>query len=145
MQALAYATCHNPKTDKTMNKAYYDTRPAPIEAVGDGSHRYRWAIEKATMPGTPDGQQDTMQWTCYEVTVWGRLDPDTILRAAIAARWGTDAEAKLLNDFNAAQIGLFGSAKSAEAAKYIDRYKEFLGQRKALKEQIENDWREYGQ
>lgn len=127
-----------------MNKAYYDTRPAPIEAVGDGSYRYRWAIEEVTMPGTPDRQQAIL-WACYEVTVWGRLDPDTILRAAIAARWGTDAEAKLLNDFNAAQIGLFGSAKSAEAAKYIDRYKEFLDERKALKEQVENDWKEYTQ
>ena len=126
-----------------MNKAYYDTRPAPIEAVGDGSHRYRWAIGETAMPGVTDGQPGIAQWACHEVTVWGRLDPDTILRAAIAARWGTDAEAKLLNDFNAAQLGLFGSAKGAEAAKYIDRYKEFLDERKALKEQVENDWKEY--
>lgn len=127
-----------------MNKAYYDTRPAPFEAVGDGSHRYRWAIEEIAMPGTPD-RLPASQWACYETVVRGRPDPDTILRAAIAARWGADAEAKLLNDFNAAQLGLFGSAKGAEAARYIDRYKEFLDQRKALKEQIENDWKEHGQ
>lgn len=70
--------------------------------------------------------------------VWPTLTANKILETCINELWGTDVEAKKLNDYNAALLGLLDES-------YIDTYKEFLQQRKALKEQVESDfntWKE---
>lgn len=50
--------------------------------------------------------------------------------------WGYGVEQKMLNDFNGAQLGILDK-------KYIDIYKEFITQRKALKEQVDKDFATY--
>ena len=52
------------------------------------------------------------------------------------AMWSKDAEQKMLNDYNAAQLGILGE-------EYISKYKEFLTARKAIKEQIDLDFSNY--
>ena len=49
------------------------------------------------------------------------------------AMWSKDAEQKMLNDYNAAQLGILGE-------EYIADYKDFLTSRKAIKEQIDTDF-----
>ena len=49
------------------------------------------------------------------------------------AMWSKDAEQKLLNDYNAAQLGILGE-------EYVNLYKDFLTTRKAIKEQIDTDF-----
>lgn len=49
------------------------------------------------------------------------------------AMWSKDAEQKMLNDYNAAQLGILGE-------EYIANYKDFLTDRKAIKAQIDTDF-----
>ncbi len=49
------------------------------------------------------------------------------------AMWSKDAEQKMLNDYNAAQLGILGE-------EYVNLYKDFLTARKAIKEQIDTDF-----
>jgi hypothetical protein len=118
-----------------MNTAYYDTKPAIYEAVGDGSYRYRWDIQEIEVPAM--GNEDTArtQWTCKEVVVWATVTREKITSAVIAALWDSDYEAKLVNDYNAAKEGVFGE----DGQKYISRYTAFLSERKAIKEQVSAD------
>ena len=49
------------------------------------------------------------------------------------AIWSKDVEQKMLNDYNAAQLGILGE-------EYIANYKDFLTARKTIKEQIDTDF-----
>ena len=49
------------------------------------------------------------------------------------AMWSKDAEQKMLNDYNAAQLGILGD-------EYVNLYKDFLTTRKAIKAQIDTDF-----
>jgi hypothetical protein len=118
-----------------MNTAYYDTKPAIFEPVGDGSYRYRWDIQEVEMPAMEPESAPRTQWACKEVIVWATVTREKITAAVIAALWDSDYEAKLLNDYNAAKEGIFGK----DGQKYIDRYTTFLNERKAIKEQVNAD------
>ena len=61
-----------------------------------------------------------------------------ILETCINELWGTDVEAKKLNDYNAALLGILDES-------YIDIYKDFLQKRKQLKEQVDSDFVAYEQ
>lgn len=61
-----------------------------------------------------------------------------ILETCINELWGTDVEAKKLNDYNAALLGILDES-------YIDIYKDFLQKRKELKEQVDSDFIAYEQ
>lgn len=124
-----------------MKRAFYDHYPATIEAVGNGSIIYRWDIKKeyaervqsATLGiDEPVADNDIEQYSCKEVVVWETVTANKIVRAAIDAEWGKGIEEKMLNDYNAAKLGIIDES-------YIDTYKQFLTERKALKEQIDAD------
>lgn len=102
--------------------------PAAIEAVGNGSYLYRWDINEKTM----SGYEDLALWECYEVTVWGAPTQDSVTLKVINAMWGDGVEQKLLNDYQAAQLGLLDQS-------YADAYVTFLTERKALKARITED------
>ena len=54
-------------------------------------------------------------------------------------------EQKLVNEFNAANLGMVGGSKTSDEAKErIAAYKEFLECRKTLKEQVDADCVELG-
>lgn len=114
-----------------MNRTYSDKIPTTIERDSNGYYLYRWDIQT-------EQRDEFISYSYYEVTVWPTLTANKILETCINELWGTDVEAKKLNDYNAALLGLLDES-------YIDTYKEFLQQRKALKEQVESDfntWKE---
>lgn len=114
-----------------MNRIYSDKIPNTIERDSNGYYLYRWDIQT-------EQRDEYIGYSYYEVVVWPTLTSNKILETCINELWGTDVEAKKLNDYNAALLGLLGES-------YIDTYKEFLQQRKALKEQVESDfntWKE---
>jgi len=126
---------------------FYDHKPSKIEAVGDGSYRYRWNIEEEVETLNAEGAtqpvETRVQWKCDEVIV-PRLDSNVIVEAVIAYGWSASREQKLVNDYNSAQLGLYG-AKTSEAAKAkIAAYTEFLNSRNALKAQVDADCAELG-
>ncbi len=126
-------------------KAFYDNKPSVIEAVGNGNHLYRYDIKEVDAPVSGDESEETRkQWECEEVTVIGTLSSNGITEAVITERYSNDYEQKLVNEYNAANLGLYGTKTSDEAKAKIERYKAFLTDRAALKAQIDADCEEYG-
>lgn len=119
--------------------ATYDNKPSIYEANGDGSYTYRWNIQSVEVPAGTDNEESTTKWKCEEVVVWGTVTKDKLTKSVVTTLWANDYEKKLINDYNAAKEGVFGSVTGATAKAYIARYKEFLAQRKAIKEQVESD------
>lgn len=128
-----------------MKRAFYDHKPAVFEAVGNGSIIYRWDIKKELTEqiedlafgiGEPITATDVEHYSCKEVVVWETVTANKIVREVIDSEWGEGIEEKMLNDYNAAQLGILDES-------YIDTYKQFLTERKALKEQIDADCAKY--
>ncbi|MFR9522967.1 MAG: hypothetical protein SNH94_00140 [Rikenellaceae bacterium] len=115
-----------------MKKVRYDNCPSALAPVGNGGYLYRWEISEVEVEATPDVDPCTL-WECYEVTVSEDLTKAAITEEVIDALWGGGVEQKLLNDFQAFQLGLLDES-------YETPYTEFLAQRKALKEQIATDY-----
>ena len=119
-------------------QAFYDAKPSIFEPVGNGSYLYHYNIKEVTT--TSEDDETRTQWQCDEVVVWMPINANRVTQAAIADRWDSDYEQKLINEYNGAQMGLYGgSAKSEEAKAIIAKYTEFLTARTALKAQIDAD------
>lgn len=127
--------------------AYYDEKPSTFEAVGDGTLRYRFNIEEE-VPEVIEGDEQTehrSQWRCDEVFVRPPFSANKVLEAVIGAVIPATREQKLINDYNAAKLGLLGgSASSDEAKEKVAAYKEFLNERKRLKTIVDEDCVNYG-
>ncbi|NQU52246.1 MAG: hypothetical protein HQ522_06870 [Bacteroidetes bacterium] len=106
-------------------KAQYDHNPLKVEAVGNGSSIYRWNIIEKTTP------ENDKVWECNEVTIWGEVSRQKVTEAVILAIWGVNAEAKLINDYNAANEGILDIS-------YKQVYIDFVTERKSVKEEILN-------
>lgn len=119
-------------------KSIYDEKPAIIEMIGNGGWYYRWDIKEAAM-GTEE--EPRTYWECQEVVVYAPLSSNKIVKAVIAEKWGLDVENKMLNEFNAAQLGIYDEA-TAQAK--IAKYKAFLSERAAIKAQVDNDCKAHG-
>ena len=127
--------------------AFYDNKPSVLEAVGNGSYKYRFDITEKT-PETvttssddsnaQEGEQRT-QWQCQEVTVWSPVTSNKITEAVITEVCDHNYEQKLVNEYNAAQLGLYGSNTGGEAKKHIAAYTEYLNTRTTLKAQVDAD------
>ena len=135
--------------------AFYDNKPSKLEAVGNGSYLYRWNIqevkpesdeqkEKATEDGTEAQAENAPQFSCEEVSVWEPLTSNKITEAVITSKWDANYEQKLVNEYNAAQLGLYGSKTSEEAKAHIKAYSDYLTERAALKTQVDADCAEFG-
>ena len=98
-------------------KANYTNKPDIMEAVGNGSTRFRYNIVEAE-----NG------YNCDEIIVYGAVTAEKVIAALIAELWGNGIEQKLINDYNEFKAGLSNNA-DAET-----KYLEFLSERKALKE-----------
>ena len=128
--------------------ANYDNKPAVFEAVGNGSFLYRYNIVEVA-PETPEGESEEQEqkahWECDEVTVWAPVTANKITEAVLTANWSVDREQKLANEYNAANLGLYGGSKTSDEAKAkIAAYKTFLEERAALKAQVDADCAELG-
>lgn len=112
-----------------MTKSYYDEKPQILEKIENGKYFYRWDIKPHT---TQIENKERQDWECYEIIVYATLTANKILEKAIESIWGHNIEQKILNDYNAAILGILDES-------YIDKYKEFLNNRKQLKTQIDSD------
>lgn len=129
-------------------KAFYDNKPSVLEAVGDGSFRYRFNIRADEKPAQGSENSDTSehaqpqtQWVCDEVIVWTPLSANKITEKVLTERWDSNYEQKLVNEYNSAQMGLLSEE---EAAMRTEAYKDFLTERKALKSKVDADCAELG-
>ncbi|QOR58072.1 hypothetical protein [uncultured phage cr50_1] len=114
-----------------MKRVYSDTYPTVLEKCVNGSYLYRWDVQT-------EQKDEYTGYSYYEVIVWPTLTANKILETCINELWGTDVEAKKLNDYNAALLGILDES-------YIDIYKDFLQKRKQLKEQVDSDFVAYEQ
>ena len=123
--------------------AFYDNKPSVLEAVGDGSYRYHFNIIEINPEVIPssdnveDGQRT--QWQCEEVTVWSPVTSNKITKAVITEVCDHNYEQKLVNEYNAAQLGMYGEKTSEEAQKRINAYTEYLSNREKLKAMVDAD------
>lgn len=117
---------------------YYDTMPPVMEAVGNGSFRYRWNIreEQVEVPEAEGEETRTItRWNAQEATVWMPLTPNRITAAVIKEAWSPDYEQKLLNEYNAANLGMIPDREETE--KRRQAYTDFLRRRAELKNEID--------
>lgn len=115
-------------------KAIYDNQPEVLGALGNGAYRYRWNISEVEMEmGNDDVSK---KWQCEEVTVWPTLTANKITKAVISEIWPSDYEQKLVNEYNAAQLGVYDEAT---ATKKVEQYRAFLVERNRIKAQVDKD------
>ena len=124
--------------------AFYDNKPSVLEAVGDGSYRYHFniiEINPEVMSSTDKDAQaeQRTQWQCQEVTVWSPVTSNKITKAVITEVCDHNYEQKLVNEYNAAQLGMYGEKTSEEAQKRINAYTEYLSTREKLKAMVDAD------
>ena len=123
--------------------AFYDNKPSILEAVGDGSYRYHFdiiEIKPEVMSPTNDMQEEQRtQWQCQEVIVWSPVTSNKITKAVITEVCDHNYEQKLVNEYNAAQLGMYGEKTSEEAQKRINAYTEYLSTREKLKAMVDAD------
>ena len=131
--------------------AFYDNKPSVLEAVGNGSYKYRFDITEKTPETVTTSSDDSnaqeeqkTQWQCQEVIVWSPVTSNKITEAVITEVCDHNYEQKLVNEYNAAQLGLYGSKTGEEAKKHIAAYTEYLNTRAALKAQVDADCAELG-
>ena len=129
-------------------QAFYDNQPKKLEAVGNGSFRYRYNIREEEKPVQASENSETAQeaqaqpqWVCKEVTVWAPLSANKITEKVLTERWDGNYEQKLVNEYNSAQMGLLSEE---EAAARTEAYRAFLTERTALKSQVDADCAELG-
>ena len=123
-------------------QAFYDNQPKKLEAVGNGSFRYRYNIREEEKPvqvsensETSEQAQPQIQWVAEEVTVWMPLTPNRITAAVITEAFPADYEQKLLNEYNAANLGMIPDREETE--KRRQAYTDFLRRRAELKKEID--------
>lgn len=75
-----------------------------------------------------------------EVKVHMPLSANDITEAVISKHYPVDREQKLLNDYNAAQLGVYTGEK---ADNYRLAYERFLAERQRIKDQIDADYYAY--
>lgn len=119
-----------------MKDVVYSEKPSVFQTYENGEIQYRWDIEEVI---SDNEEINTSQWKCKEVTIYAPILKEQLTQAVITSIWDNDLEKKLINDYNGAKVGLFDTVTNA---KYIDDYTSFLNKRKAIKEQINNDWNE---
>jgi len=107
----------------------FATKPDVLRSVGNQLTAYRWNIQETT---AEHNGTTTQGFSAYEVIIEGTVTASKIKQAVLNAVWGKDQEAKYINDYNAANAGILD-------ASYIEVYKTFLTQRKAIKDQINAD------
>ena len=124
-------------------KTYSDNKPEIFEPIGDGSFRYNYNIKEVEVDKFDIIEETDVkqtQWEYDNVIIYPPIDKDKITRAVITNTWDNDYENKLINDYNAISLGVFSEQ---EANEKLERYIEFLNQRKELKEMITQDYQNY--
>lgn len=106
-----------------MKRAYYDTKPTAIAAVGNGNHLYRWDIrEEQVQSGIETGETVT-QYSCNEVTIQGTPTYDKCVEAVIRHSYTAEQEMALVNKYNSFTAGI---SQDEEAVPEYYSYLQFV-------------------
>ena len=119
--------------------AYYDEEPKKLSEVGNGSYRYVFNVEEKI--DISDDGDVRHEWKAEEIVIYPPLSSNALIKAVIEEYYGSDKELKLVNEYNAATMGLI---LSPEKENVIKRYKDFLTKRASLKQMVEADCKELG-
>ena len=112
-----------------MRKTYYNEQPA--EFFRDQYHaEIRFGIQQE--PTAED--TDTEQWSATVIPAYEPLSQNKFIESAMSLIYGNDYEDKLINEYNAASLGIYDAETSAAM---VERYKAFLANRKTMKAEIE--------
>lgn len=125
-----------------MTRAYYDSKPSALEAVGNGNWLYRWDIqeEKVQSEAMQDGSEEPIasvervQYSCREVTIHGKPEYGKCVEAVIRSDYSAEAELSLINQFNAYQQGVSSNAS------VVSEYEEYLAFVLSVKNMIREDF-----
>ena len=113
-----------------MRKTFFNEQPA--EFFRD---RYHAEIRLDITEITPTNEDtDTPQWSATVIPSCEPLSQNKFIEAAMSLIYGNDYEDKLINEYNAAALGIYDAETSAAM---VERYKAFLANRKAMKTEIE--------
>lgn len=120
-----------------MTRAYYDTKPPKLEAVGNGNYLYRWDIQEEVIDIMVEGETapfDTkVQYSCREVTIHGKPEYGKCVEAVIRSDYSAEAELALINQFNAYQQGVLSDAG------VVSEYEEYLAFVSSVKSMVKED------
>lgn len=112
-----------------MRKTYYNEKPT--EFYRDNYHaEIRLGIQQE--PTSED--TDTAQWSATVIPAFEPLTQNKFIESAMTLIYGNDYEDKLINEYNAANLGIYDEETSRAMT---ERYKAFLANRKSMKQEIE--------
>ena len=114
-----------------MRKTYYNEQPA--EFFRDKYHaEIRLYINEDPSPITEEGEP--LQWSATVIPANEPLSQNKFIESAMTMIYGNDYEDKLINEYNAANLGIYDEETSLAM---VERYKAFLATRKTMKAEIE--------
>lgn len=124
-----------------MTRAYYDTKPPKLEAVGNGNYLYRWDIQEEEVQHEmmQEGKEEPVssvkkvQYSCREVTIHGKPEYGKCVEAVIRSDYSAEAELALINQFNAYQQGVRSDAG------VVSEYEEYLAFVSSVKSMVKED------
>lgn len=124
-----------------MTRAYYDTTPPKLEAVGNGNYLYRWDIQEEEVQHEmmQEGEEEPLasvkkvQYSCREVTIHGKPEYGKCVEAVIRSDYSAEAELSLINQFNAYQQGVLSDAE------VVSEYEEYLSFVSSVKSMVKED------
>lgn len=113
-------------------KTYHNQKPNKITPLGGGKYSYCYNAEEL--------EGENKCWQSESVVVSGPLTSNKIIAAVLADAADINQEQKLINEYNAAVLGI--TPENAEEAR--NRYADFLKRRHELKAMVESDCAELG-
>lgn len=124
-----------------MTRAYYDTKPPKLEAVGNWNYLYRWDIQEEEVQHEmmQEGEEEPVssvkkvQYSCREVTIHGKPEYGKCVEAVIRSDYSAEAELALINQFNAYQQGVLSDAG------VVSEYEEYLAFVSSVKSMVKED------
>ena len=123
-----------------MIKTYYSQQPPEFER-GQQYAVIRLDINEEPAVAAADETEGGPQWSAYEFRRYEPITQNLFIELIFTALYGNDYENKLINEYNAAKMGLY---PDGEMEQKITRYRAFLQERAARKAEIERICNENG-
>lgn len=112
-----------------MRKTYYNEKPTDFYR-----DKYHAEIRLGIQQELTAEDTDTAQWSATVIPAFEPLSQNKFIESAMSLLYGNDYEDKLINEYNAAALGIYDAETSAAM---VERYKAFLATRKKIKAEIE--------
>lgn len=120
-----------------MEHVYTTQKPEIFEKIKEEAIRYRWDINPVSFYRE---EKEESGYMFEEVIVYSPISANKVFEKVITSLYPENYEHKLINEYNAAQLGLYEEPIAAEC---IQAYKDFLIKRNQLKTQVDQDCAKY--